>query len=198
MNENTVAVDITVDTKQFDQAMDALNNSTRDFGKTFSSTISKAIISGKSFEDTVRSIGQRFADLALNQALKPLENIFGNILESAVGSAGAGIGVPGFANGGLFANQSLIPFARGGIVSSPTPFSFGQRLGVMGEAGPEAILPLSRGADGKLGVAAASSSGNSMNVIFNVNATDASSFKRSEGQITAMLARAVSRGQRNL
>jgi len=100
--------------------------------------------------------------------------------------------------GGVFQNQSLVPFANGGIVSSPTPFNFGQRLGVMGEAGPEAIMPLKRGADGKLGVAAGGGTGRSMSVVFNVTSNDASSFKRSEGQITAMLARAVSRGQRNL
>ena len=198
MNENTVSVDITADTRQFDQAMESLNSNTKDFGRVFSSTISRAITSGKSFEDTLRSIGQRFVDLALNQALKPLENIFGNFLGSIAGGFGGGAGVPGFAKGGLFQNQSLVPFANGGVVSSPTPFGFGQRLGVMGEAGPEAIMPLKRGADGKLGVSAGSSAGSSMNVVFNVNSTDASSFKRSEGQITAMLARAVSRGQRNL
>ncbi len=198
MNERTVAVDVTADTSQFDQAMEALNNSTKDFGKTFSSTITQAITSGKSFEDTLRSIGQKFVDLALNQALKPLENVFGNVLSSLAGGVGAGSGIPGFAKGGVFSNQSVVPFANGGVVSSPTPFNFGQRLGVMGEAGPEAIMPLKRGQDGKLGVAAASSSTGGMNVVFNVNATDASSFKRSEGQITAMLARAVSRGQRSL
>ena len=198
MNETNVVVDVSVDTTQFDSAMSALNNSTKDFGRVFSSTISRAITSGKGFEDTLRSIGQRFADLALNQALKPLENIFGNLLGSVAGSFGAGTSVPGFAKGGVFQNQSVVPFANGGIVSSPTPFNFGQRLGVMGEAGPEAIMPLKRGSDGKLGVAAGGSAGNSMNVVFNVTSNDASSFKRSEGQITAMLARAVSRGQRNL
>ena len=194
MNENSVAVEITADTTQFDQAMEALNDSTKSFGSTFSSTISRAITSGKSFEDTLRSIGQRFADLALNQALKPLENILGSV----IGGVGSSTGIPGFAKGGLFANQSLVPFASGGVVSSPTPFSFGQRLGVMGEAGPEAIMPLSRGSDGKLGVAATGNSAQPANVIFKVNSPDAASFKKSEGQITAMLARAVSRGQRNL
>ena len=198
MKDTNVVVDVAADTTQFDSAMSALNDSTKDFGRVFSSTISRAITTGKGFEDTLRSIGQRFADLALNQALKPLENIFGNVLGSLVGSLGGGTTIPAFAQGGIFQNQSVVPFANGGIVSSPTPFNFGQRLGVMGEAGPEAIMPLKRGSDGKLGVAAGGSSGNSMNVVFNVTSNDASSFRRSEGQITAMLARAVSRGQRNL
>lgn len=198
MRTDSVMVDVKADTSDFDTAMEALVDSTRNFGQTFSSTISSAIISGKGFEDTLRSIGQRFADLALNQALKPLENIFGNFLGNIAGGGSSGLSIPGFAKGGVFQNQSVTPFARGGVVTGPTPFSFGERLGVMGEAGPEAIMPLARGADGKLGVAASGSPSSAMNVVFNVNASDASSFRKSEGQITAMLARAVLRGQRNL
>jgi phage-related minor tail protein len=65
----------------------------------------------------------------------------------------------------------------------------------MGEAGSEAILPLRRGSDGSLGVAAAGKAG-PVNVVFNVTAQDAASFRKSEAQITGMLARAVSRGTR--
>jgi len=66
------------------------------------------------------------------------------------------------ANGATFAN-GVATFAKGGtftnsIVSSPTLFKFADggtmRTGLMGEAGPEAIMPLSRGADGSLGVQA--------------------------------------------
>jgi lambda family phage tail tape measure protein len=57
------------------------------------------------------------------------------------------------ANGNAFSNGKLIPFANGGVVSSPTYFGMsGSNLGVMGEAGPEAIMPLKRGPGGKLGV----------------------------------------------
>ena len=61
------------------------------------------------------------------------------------------------ANGASFAN-GIAKFASGGIVSSPTLFKFADggttRTGLMGEAGPEAIMPLKRGADGSLGVQA--------------------------------------------
>jgi hypothetical protein len=61
------------------------------------------------------------------------------------------------ANGATFSN-GIAKFARGGVVSSPTLFKFADggttRTGLMGEAGPEAIMPLKRGGDGKLGVAA--------------------------------------------
>jgi hypothetical protein len=57
-----------------------------------------------------------------------------------------------------FAQNSIKPFATGGIVTKPTFFKYADggtfNNGVMGEAGPEAIMPLKRGADGKLGVAA--------------------------------------------
>ena len=79
--------------------------------------------------------------------------------------------VPGgaFANGGTFAN-GIQPFAAGGVVNSPTLFKFASggalRNGLMGEAGPEAIIPLKRGRDGKLGVAG----GGGTSVVVNVDA----------------------------
>lgn len=57
------------------------------------------------------------------------------------------------ADGGAW-NNGLQFFANGGVVNSPTMFGHSGGLGVMGEAGPEAIMPLKRGSDGKLGVAA--------------------------------------------
>jgi hypothetical protein len=56
------------------------------------------------------------------------------------------------AKGGAF-NNGVQMFANGGVVGSPTMFGHSGGLGVMGEAGPEAIMPLKRGSDGKLGVA---------------------------------------------
>jgi phage-related minor tail protein len=73
------------------------------------------------------------------------------------------------------AMNTIRPFANGGIVDSPTLFKFANggvmRDGLMGEAGPEAILPLKRGRGGKLGVAMQGESGGSTNVTVNVDAT---------------------------
>ncbi len=72
---------------------------------------------------------------------------------------GSGPGMPinlnPFANakGNAFQNGTVVPFARGGIVSRPTLFPMANGAGLMGEAGPEAVMPLRRGRDGKLGVA---------------------------------------------
>jgi len=193
MNTEEIVVGVSADTAEFDTAMKALRDSTKSFGQVFSSTIASSIRSGRGFDDTLRSLGKRLTDLALKSALKPLDNLFENALGGVVGQAGAQ-GASLFSGG----SSPLIPFAKGGVVSSASPFNFGSRLGVMGEAGPEAIVPLKRTSDGSLGVAAPSSSGSGGNIIFNVQANDAASFRKSEGQITAMLARAVARGQRGL
>ena len=68
----------------------------------------------------------------------------------------AGMSFFGFADGGAFGSGGQQMFASGGVVNSPTPFRFASggtmKNGLMGEAGPEAIMPLKRGPDGKLGV----------------------------------------------
>lgn len=66
----------------------------------------------------------------------------------------------GIAMGGAFDSTGKITaFALGGVVDSTTPFSSGGKMGVLGEAGPEAIMPLSRGSDGKLGIKSAGGGG---------------------------------------
>lgn len=67
----------------------------------------------------------------------------------------------------------------------------------MGEAGPEAILPLARGPDGRLGVAAGGGNGGAARVTVNITTPDAESFRRSRGQVAAQIARAVDRGRRD-
>lgn len=71
------------------------------------------------------------------------------------------------AKGSVFAANGVVPFAMGGVVNRPTLFPFAKGTGLMGEAGPEAIIPLKRGADGKLGVAG----GGGTSVVVNVDAS---------------------------
>jgi len=79
--------------------------------------------------------------------------------------------IPGFslnAKGNVFAQNGIVPFAKGGIVNRPTVFPFADGIGLMGEAGAEAILPLRRGRNGRLGV---ESAGGAVNVVVNVDAS---------------------------
>ena len=90
-----------------------------------------------------------------------------------------------------------VPFASGGVIASPITFPLaGGASGLAGEKGPEAIMPLTRGPDGRLGIA--SSGGSGQNITINISTPDAASFNRSQTQIAAMIARAAANGQRNL
>ena len=84
-------------------------------------------------------------------------NVLGGDMYTGSGSMSIGWGSAGtFARGGVFIQGApLRAFARGGIVNSPTLFPMATGAGLMGEAGPEAIMPLARGPDGRLGVRSA-------------------------------------------
>ena len=106
--------------------------------------------------DLLNSIANRLLDVAVNMAL------FG--VMSGTGTGGGLLGsLFKNAKGNAYAQNGIVPFAMGGIVNKPTLFKFANggagNLGLMGEAGPEAIIPLKRGSDGKLGVVASGSEG---------------------------------------
>lgn len=113
--------------------------------------------------------------------IKPLAGaISGGISGSSGGNTGDPNGIYTQAKGGAWNNGKVIPFAGGGVVTSPTYFGMsGSKTGLMGEAGPEAILPLSRGPGGKLGV---SGTGTVVNVINNSSAeTETQETTKSDG-----------------
>ena len=149
------------------------------------------VIKGKSFSDVLKGVALNLSQVVLKQAFAPLEKGVGSLFEGLF----KGIG---FAKGGAFQNGAVTPFAQGGVISSPMTFPLsGGATGLAGESGAEAILPLSRGVDGRLGVAASGGS-SAPNITINIATQDADSFRRSESQIAAMISRAASMGQRNL
>lgn len=185
-----VTVSINADTAPFQAALENLEKISDRFGAQLTGALKGAAVSGRELDDVLRRIGLNLAGMALEQGLKPLQSLAGSLFSGLLsGLSGA---LP-FAKGGVPGH--VVPFASGGVVSAPSYFPMGSNLGLMGEAGPEAIMPLQRSADGRLGVAA-SGGGTPVNVVFNVTAQDAASFRKSEAQITGMLARAVSRGAR--
>lgn len=161
------------------------------FGSSLSRAFTDATVRGKKLSDVARSLALSLSKTALSAAINPIGKAlgdgFGNILNRALG----------FQKGGVLAQGTPVPFAKGGVISAPTTFPLsGGRTGLAGEAGAEAILPLARGSDGRLGVKAQGQGG--VSITFNVSTPDAESFRRSESQIAAMLNRTVNRGNRNL
>jgi hypothetical protein len=121
--------------------------------------IKEALTSGEftweSFAGAISRIAQNLATRLIDLAFKPIENALINAFTGGgVGGGGGFFGsLFGFAKGGVFAGGAeLTAFARGGVVNRPTVFPFAKGVGLMGEAGPEAILPLRRGRGGRLGV----------------------------------------------
>ncbi|MCA6212659.1 phage tail tape measure protein, partial [Escherichia coli] len=101
----------------------------------------------KSFTASLLSdLAKIMSQMAMMQAVKGIGSAFG------WGSAAAASVTPN-ADGGVYQSADLSRYS-GTVVNRPTFFAFAKGAGVMGEAGPEAILPLRRGADGKLGVVA--------------------------------------------
>mgnify|MGYP005856514473 CR=1 FL=1 len=151
-----------------------------------------AVVQGDSLSDSLRRLATTMVNTAFNDAVRPVTDQVGGLLSQGVGALFGGA----FEKGGSFAQGRVMPFANGGVVSGPVSFPMrGGRSGLMGEAGPEAILPLSRGADGRLGVRA--QSGGNVSVVMNVSTPDVEGFRRSQGQIAAQLGRVIGRGARN-
>lgn len=153
-------------------------NLARSAGKSFFSEMKSALVEGK-------SLWESFGNGVVNVLTKILDKMLdvgidflfagaksGGFLDFLTPSAGAA--VPN-AKGNAFGSSGIKKFAKGGeftntIQSSPTLFAFanGGSFGMMGEAGPEAVMPLERGSDGSLGVRAYGSNDNAANVNVNV------------------------------
>lgn len=182
-------------TDQLTASLTELNGLSATFGRSLTAAFKGAALQGKSLDTVLRGIAERLSSRALDAALQPLTSAVAGGATSLVSSL---IGALGFADGGVFSAGRVVPFASGGVVSAPTYFPLnGGATGLLGEAGAEAILPLARGSDGRLGVAA-SGAGAASSITVNITTPDATSFRRSEAQVTSMLARAVGRGRRGL
>ncbi|KAB2885928.1 MAG: phage tail tape measure protein [Pseudorhodoplanes sp.] len=166
------------------------------FSRLMTAAFVQSATGARSFEEVLKSLYLRLSDLAVRAAFKPLERGlatgFTNLFAGLLGGGG------GSAAGMIAATGAVKPFAAGGVIGTPTYFPLlSGGVGLAGEAGPEAILPLARGADGRLGVASAMSAAPAT-VVVNIATPDAESFRRSESFITGQIARAVARGQRGL
>ncbi|MEQ6474215.1 phage tail tape measure protein [Comamonas sp. wu1-DMT] len=145
------------------QTADAFTNA---FKGMEDALVSFAMTGKLDFKNLANSI---IADLLRIQIRAQMSGLFGNLL-GAIGIGGAKVGNAGwgdYSSAGLAAAFGAVPNAKGGVYDSfslsayrnqihdtPQLFAFAKGAGVFGEAGPEAIMPLTRSADGNLGVRA--------------------------------------------
>ena len=175
-----------------------LASSANAFSKAITGAFAQGVTGAKSFDTVLKSLALRLSSLSLNLALKPLTNSLAGGLEKLFGGLTSAFSSGSTTNlAAELTRGAAQPMAKGGVIAAPTYFPLGgSGLGLAGEAGPEAIMPLTRGADGRLGVAASGSAAGSITV--NIATPDADSFRRSETYLTGIIARAVSRGQRGM
>ena len=165
------------------ERMETLKGLAFDIKDAFSQAFTDIIIKGGDVKEVLTDLLYTLAEMLFkvgtqklfeniaNQGFNLLGNLFGGGITGYGGTGGlGGPNGAGFFNamGNAFNQGRPVAFANGGIVGSPTLFD----IGMMGEAGPEAIMPLTRGANGKLGVAASGGGGNiqnNFNVTVNVS-----------------------------
>lgn len=167
-SQDAALVQTTIRQKKLADALDFTRSATKGFLQDLQSGIAKGKNVFETFANSAVNALNRVVNKLLDQALeKFLDGLFSGGT-SGLGGGGilGSIGKAfGFAKGGTFGAPEQ--FARGGaftnsVVSKPTLFQFakGGKLGEMGEKGPEAIVPLKRGADGSLGVQMHGGTGN--------------------------------------
>ena len=163
--------------KGFIEGLKELVKEAKDLNKTLGEFGVEAVNKfADTFADFVATGKASFREFA-NSVLQDLARIFARVaffqaLEAVFPGLGKTAKVAGSAKGNVIAKNKIVPYAMGGIVNKPTLFPMANGAGLMGEAGPEAIMPLRRGANGKLGVEA---SGGAMgNITVNVDAAGSS------------------------
>lgn len=178
-------------------SMSTAGREARGLSGTLSSGLRSAfgdlVFEGAKLSDVLRDVARSMIETTFNQAISPVTDAISGALTGGLSNILGGM--LSFEKGGAFASGNVTAFAKGGLVDSPTFFPMRGGMGLMGEAGAEAIMPLSRGADGSLGVRA--QGGQSVTVNMNIQTPDAAGFKRSSTQIAASVQRAMQRGQRN-
>ncbi|WP_182085603.1 phage tail tape measure protein [Aureimonas sp. ME7] len=188
---DAMRISVEADTRGFERALADLSTRANAFGTALNSAFRGAVGGGKSLDGVLQQLAGRISTIALDAALRPLTQMAGGMLGQVLSGVGGGAATA--------ATSSIVPFAKGGVVRAPSFFPTGGQIGLMGEAGAEAIMPLKRGADGSLGVAVQGGGAKGAgSIVFNISTPDAASFRKAEGQIQAMIARAALRGQRGL
>jgi phage-related minor tail protein len=162
--------------------------------RNLSRAFESVVFDGEKLSDALGRVGRSMMNSAFSSAVRPISNEFGKAVSGGIQNL-ISSALP-FADGGVFGGGRVLRFADGGLVGGPTLFPMRGGVGMMGEAGAEAILPLGRASDGKLGVRADGAQ-RPLNVTFNITTPDVAGFQRSQSQIAAQMSRALGHGERN-
>ena len=167
--------------------VEKLSQGTTQLQSSFGAAFVDMVTGAKSAQDAVAGLLQDLARMLANQAFQSLLSAGGSGIFAAVGKAF------GFADGAAFSGGRVTAFAAGGVVNSPTVFPMANGAGLMGEAGPEAIMPLTR-IGGKLGVRASGGGATVVNIDARgaVEGTDALIARRIQQAMPEITRRAVS------
>jgi lambda family phage tail tape measure protein len=175
-----------------DQEMAKLNETLDPFTKLIegvAGTIESELNSAfASVLDGTKTLGEALLDFASNVLAQVAQDLFAQQFSKPIAAGIAGIFA---ADGRVFNSAGVTPFAKGGVVGGPTIFPFANGVGLMGEAGPEAIMPLARGADGRLGVTAANGNSAPSVIINNYSGQDATASSDSAGNLVVEIGRAI-------
>lgn len=151
-------------TRLMKDALDFAKDGTRGFFGDLSSGLKQGMSLWDAFGEAVSNALDRVINKLLDFGVDQLFNALGGIGKSSAGGGsssfiGKALSALFNADGNAFGSNGVQAFAKGGtftnsVVSKPTMFAFGKggQFGVMGEAGPEAVMPLTRAPDGSLGV----------------------------------------------
>ncbi|OLP54916.1 hypothetical protein BJF92_14040 [Rhizobium rhizosphaerae] len=180
----------------------------RSFGTALTGALTAGLRDGRSLEDVLRQTALRLSDIALQAGLQPLQNLVGATASSLIEGLGKAAGATPGLTPGSSPNLAIAAGERGAAAapaSSPLAAAAASAFTADGQFATPALLrqaasardpglsePVSAGMPASAAAPAAPS------VVFNIRTEDAASFRRSEGQIAAMLSRTVLRGRRGL
>lgn len=163
-----VIVNVSVDASALRRELSDAERLSRGFGRALGDALEAGVVRGRSLGDVLRGLGARMSEIALSAALRPVETAFGSIFSGLTR--------------GLIAGAS--PVGAGGALNAP-PATVA--IGAAATSSPS-----------QAGAGAAAAASPAAPVTVHISTPDADSFRRSEAQVSAALARAVARGRRGL
>lgn len=174
------------------QKMQQIKQLADNIGDSFSTALGDVVIGAKNANEALNDLLMTVYRLVFNEIVgKPIASAVSSGLFSIFG----GLFTPA-AQGMVADNGSITPMAAGGLIRSPTRVPMANGSALMGEQGAEAVFPLTRLPDGRLGLSA-DTGGQKSSPVINISITtkDVDSFRRAKHQVASEISRAINRAQ---